>query len=201
MPVIAGVDEVGYGPWLGPLVVCSTAFRAAQPELELWEALRSAVAREPDGERLAVNDSKELYSPARGIGGLEPTVLSFLAMLPELPGTSFRALACRLSLERSLALCAPWYEGADFAIPQLEGDLGGRAVALWDALRRANAVALSCRAAWVEPEEFNRVVQSRKNKSDLLFERACALVKSILEAAPREDVSIALGKQGGRRMY
>jgi ribonuclease HII len=201
MPVIAGIDEVGYGPSLGPLVVCSFAFRTARPAPDLWELLDSAVSREADGRRLPVNDSKLLYSPDRGIGALEPTALAFLAMLPQLPGRSFRRLASRVCVGGDDALSSPWYQDADFAIPQTDDDLGDRAVALWDAMRRAGLAALGCRAAWVEPGEFNKRVRSEANKSDLLFDRACALVRSLLEEAPVEDVTVFLGKQGGRRMY
>ncbi len=201
MTVIAGIDEVGYGPSLGPLVVCSFAFRAVRPDADLWKALDAAVSREPDANRLPVGDSKAIYSPARGIGALEPTALAFLATLPGLPGKSFCGLASRLALEGERSLSSPWYRDQDLALPMAGEEVDARAAALWDALRRAGVSPLACRAAWVEPAEFNRVVRSAKNKSDLLFDRACELVRAVLFAAPDEDVTVAIGKQGGKRMY
>lgn len=199
MSVIAGIDEVGYGPSLGPLVVASYAFRTARPDLDLWRALDSAVTRRPDGNRLPVDDSKELYAPARGIGTLEPTALAFLAVLPDLPGRTFLGLANRLSIDES-AVQAPWYDD-DFSLPVGNVDVGADASRLWDALSAAGLAPLSCRAAWVEPAEFNRALRLGRNKAALLFDRACALVKAILATAPGDDVAIAIGKQGGRRMY
>src|SRR5262245_24647346 len=114
MAVIAGIDEVGYGPSLGPLVVCSYSFRATTDAVDFWKVLDRAVTRTPDGRRLPVADSKELYSPSRGIGALEPTALAFLGTLPGLPGRSFSGLATRLSLDGDKTLLSPWYDGADF---------------------------------------------------------------------------------------
>ncbi len=53
MTVLAGIDEAGYGPTLGPLVVSLAAFRVAGAEAEapgdLWSALgrSGCVLREP----------------------------------------------------------------------------------------------------------------------------------------------------------
>src|SRR5258705_466674 len=60
MPVAAGIDEVGYGPKLGPLVVAAAAFRVEDPSVNLWDALASAVSDRRNTERLPVLDSKEL---------------------------------------------------------------------------------------------------------------------------------------------
>src|SRR5690349_17245410 len=92
MPIAAGIDEVGYGPKLGPLVVAAAAFRVDDPTVNLWNALSSAVSDRRITERLPVLDSKELYSTASGVGTLEPTALAFLGLLPDRHTTSFRRL-------------------------------------------------------------------------------------------------------------
>ncbi|MHC4591536.1 MAG: hypothetical protein ACYS8L_02445, partial [Planctomycetota bacterium] len=47
MVLWAGIDEAGYGPRLGPLVVAGTAFALEREPKEgiLWETLRDAVSR------------------------------------------------------------------------------------------------------------------------------------------------------------
>lgn len=111
--ILAGIDEAGYGPLLGPLVVCASAFAVpgdmqAQIQLgdfaaaqTLWPLLKRAVARKGplrDG-RLIVADSKLVHAMAGGTGLLERTVLAMLrqrAAAPqaaEIPATTAQLLA------------------------------------------------------------------------------------------------------------
>ena len=82
MPWTIGIDEAGYGPNLGPLVMTSVACRVPSQlaGTSLWKALKKAVRRQADPEdsRFVVDDSKLVYSTATGIGTLEPAVWSVL---------------------------------------------------------------------------------------------------------------------------
>ena len=202
MPVVVGVDEVGYGPKLGPLIVAGFAFRVPDVAVDLWKALSPAVSSRSTRTRLPVYDSKDLYSTSAGIKALEPTALSFLAMLAERPGATFRRLLESVALEPP-STDDPWYRDADFDLPFAieKPTLDDRASALWKACVAAGVMAHGVRVAWVEPAEFNRACTSERNKSDLLFARACRLVKSLLDGAPGEEAVVRIGKQGGRRMY
>jgi ribonuclease HII len=77
-----GIDEVGYGPKLGPLVVAAAA------------------ARGPLEPVVRIADSKKVFSQARGPRSLEPAVLGFV------PAASFEDLLARLSAGLPEA---PWY--------------------------------------------------------------------------------------------
>jgi ribonuclease HII len=77
-----GIDEAGYGPNLGPLVmsavVCGVPEEHAQASL--WKVLKTAV-RKSGGRgaaKLPVDDSKKIYSTARGLADLERSVLAIL---------------------------------------------------------------------------------------------------------------------------
>ena len=69
--LLAGIDEAGYGPTLGPLCVASSLFRVETHEEgrapDLWKLLERGVCREPGRSgrtdakgRVAVGDSKAL---------------------------------------------------------------------------------------------------------------------------------------------
>src|SRR5207302_1991755 len=79
---LIGVDEAGYGPNLGPLVMTSVACRVPD-ELggaDLWHVLRAAVRKGggPTDGRLVVDDSKQVYGPSTGLRALELGVLAAL---------------------------------------------------------------------------------------------------------------------------
>jgi hypothetical protein len=90
--ILAGIDEAGYGPLLGPLVVSATAFDLPQLALTdepdavpcLWRALKSAVAKKAPAKkgRLLVADSKVVHGLTDGNKLLERGVLAFIRCLP-----------------------------------------------------------------------------------------------------------------------
>ena len=83
------MDEVGYGPHLGPLVVAG------------------ACAGGPLPLGVSIGDSKKVFSQQKGIGTLEPAVLGFLR------ASTFADLLCKLSAEMP---DAPWY-GSPLGLP------------------------------------------------------------------------------------
>lgn len=99
MALTVGIDEVGYGPRLGPLVVAAACARGK---------LRT---------RHRIADSKKLFSQSRGVGTLEPAVLGFVpaATLADL----LAKLDCRLPDK-------PWY-GTALRLPSVEPARGLRA--------------------------------------------------------------------------
>ena len=84
MAWVIGIDEAGYGPNLGPFVMTAVACRVPDPlaGANLWQLLRSAVrnGREQEDGRLLVDDSKVVYSTARGLLGLERSLADELGL-------------------------------------------------------------------------------------------------------------------------
>src|SRR3972149_11845992 len=80
--LLVGVDEAGYGPNLGPLVVVAAWMEvpAQTASDSLWDCLGPTVRRHSAAESgaLVVDDSKKVYAAGKGLHPLEETALAWL---------------------------------------------------------------------------------------------------------------------------
>lgn len=171
-----GMDEAGYGPRFGPLVVSAACLMADG-------------SFDPDECPVPVGDSKKLYTSGKGVALLERTVLSFLARECPLNKLTFHGL-CK-GFAGSLS-SLPWYKD-DFPIPVTPGQqVPARETALWLGGHR-----LFLRARLIEAEEIN----ASDNKADLLFRVETELIESIFEETFFSQGVLNIGKHGSRRFY
>lgn len=209
MAVVAGIDEAGLGPVLGPLVVSATAF-SLPDELagaSLWQVLAAAVARRPGKRhtRIAIADSKDLYSGlrgSRGLGLLERGVLAMLVARGLLPQSLAGLLEVVCPPAVSEASAYPWYRQLHLPLPreQSVAELVLSANALDAAMQKAGVKLLTIRSETVFEREFNRLTQAA-NKSQMLFDVTCRLLMHLWQMAEGERIVVHVDHQGGRVRY
>jgi ribonuclease HII len=206
MAVLAGIDEAGFGPLLGPLVVSSSAFRVDRPLLEadLWQVLRRSVGktRKHLAGRLLIADSKKAYKRAEGMGHLERSVLAALACLGHEPTQAIDLLACLCPdcLDRLLEYT--WYQD----VPQQsletgQADLRIAAQVMGDDMAQAGVKLLRLHCRCLDVGHYNTLVGHMRNKSQVLFVATTQLLQKLLDECPDPEVRILIDRQGGRVHY
>ena len=115
-----GIDEAGYGPNFGPLVMTAVACRVPPetPNICLWEALHPVVGKSnhKTGDCLHVDDSKKVYASGKGIASLERTALAALACRRSEAAETLRQLLDGLSPDEA-GIDEPWFHG-DTRVPR-----------------------------------------------------------------------------------
>ena len=195
---VCGIDEAGYGPILGPLVVASCAI--AVPEAgelpDLWAALRRVVSprRDRSGRRLHVADSKKVYSPSAGLAELEKSVLGFAGNPADLD-----TLIKTVSDDRPVA---EWYaKPTDEKHPAAAtpAAVGVAANALSHELSSTGIGPVRLRARIVFENEYNRLCDATRNKAAVLQGITAELMHDALQQSG--PVFLVCDRHGGRSRY
>jgi hypothetical protein len=222
MFIYAGIDEAGYGPLFGPLVIARSVFalpplaasRQAAPSPinppDLWQRLHRGVCKSKSDKRgrIAVNDSKKLHTTGC-VKHLELGVLALagaapLALKPATFGDWLDALGEKQ--HRALARL-PWYDAtprrpwAALPVANTEGEIAIARALVQTAADSAEVRMLDIGAAVVFEDRFNQMVAATRSKAATSFAFVAGHLLQIWDRFGEHDPSIIVDRQGGRTHY
>ena len=209
MPYLIGTDEAGYGPNLGPLVISASVWWVSDSAtgLDLYQRLKREVCKSHRAggrkQRLAIADSKLLYSPALGLEVLERGVLAALALAGRQPDSWFDVWQLLDEPSHDRLASMPWHEDYNVLLPVAadRDDLARLVPRLERGLTRNGVRMVALRSRAVFPDEFNRATRKLGNKAEALSRFTLELVADMLTLCGGEPVVVVCDKHGGRNYY
>lgn len=210
MAVLVGIDEAGYGPILGPLVVSGAVFEMPDSLLgdDLWDIFRRSVARQPAGSlgRIVIGDSKKLH---RGKGDYRALQRSILACIVAIDDEAERPVNMGQLLSSTGSDCNerlddyPWYKDVvnNWPLRYDDSDISIAALSLRSDLAQAG---INLAALWARPMlvgRFNELLEAMDNKASVSFFLVSQLIDLAFKKFGERNLQIVIDRQGGRVHY
>lgn len=206
MAVLVGIDEAGFGPILGPLVVSSTAFSLPYTLLseDLWQILHKSVAQQKKhlAGRILITDSKKAKTKSHPIKYLQRTTLTSLKTIQKQPVTLTDLLTelCPDCLDRLQKY--PWYEKiANHKLLVDTADIQIASNVFKNDLDANNMELLEIKTCCLDVAYYNKLVTNIKNKANVLFTCTSQLIKNAWDNYADNDLQLIIDRQGGRVHY
>ncbi len=213
---VAGIDEAGLGPLLGPLCLGYSVLRFPAGPQTLWQRLAPVVGERPSDKsaRFVVADSKRVFNRSvRGAQRLEATALGFLAQtaskrklersVENLLWNTPRDLAAADSAE--LLRDHPWYATGQclpWSLDAASLELSAESLARLLGAQRIEVLEVG---VVVVPEgELNRSFTKSGSKSATEWEHTARILNRLWERhAPRDGgaLKVVVDRLGGRSRY
>ncbi len=200
-----GMDEAGYGPNLGPLVLTATRWSTpdAGVETDFYASLNAAVHQKSHLKqtRLHIADSKEVNTGKHGFVSLETSALAILQNL-NVPCQTFQQLW--------EGLCSqpyphenPWFQDADLKLPVVANanTLSQLSRQLASACKDSGISPTSVRSQIITARHFNSLIEQDGSKGIMLSRLAFRLLREVWNPEETASVLFIGDKHGGRNRY
>ncbi|MEC9096506.1 MAG: hypothetical protein VX776_07745 [Planctomycetota bacterium] len=205
MAYLIGIDEAGYGPFLGPLCIGATYWSIPDElfsrDVDLYQLLEELVTTTlKDKTRIMIGDSKLAYKPGSGLKNLERAIFPLLST----PILSFKQWMQTYAVKwNDWSSPSPWFRDYDRPLPTAlpEETLVQFQQRARTCLTNSPVCFLGAKVWCLPAHRFNLLLESFPTKGALLSHCSLTLARQITDELPEARIQIHCDKHGGRNQY